>query len=64
MGRTVQAKKKCCDSSPRCKKCPIALKKLAKAGYLTSAGKSGKGGMTYALVEKPPKAAVKAARKN
>ena len=29
----VKAKKKCCKDGPRCKKCPVVLKKLEKAGY-------------------------------
>ncbi|MEA2304057.1 MAG: hypothetical protein QOH43_1337 [Solirubrobacteraceae bacterium] len=28
----VRVKKKCCKSSPRCKRCPVVLKRLAKAG--------------------------------
>ena len=28
----VRAKKRCCKSSPRCKRCPVVLKRLAKAG--------------------------------
>ena len=32
MAKTVRAKKRCCDSNPRCKRCPIVLKRIAKAG--------------------------------
>ncbi len=32
MAKTVRAKKRCCTSRPRCKRCPIVLKRLAKAG--------------------------------
>ena len=32
VARTVQAKKRCCKSSPRCKRCPIVLKRLKQAG--------------------------------
>lgn len=28
----VRVKKQCCKSSPRCKRCPVVLKRLAKAG--------------------------------
>jgi hypothetical protein len=28
----VKAKKKCCKDGPRCKRCPVVLKKLEKAG--------------------------------
>lgn len=27
----VRVKKRCCKSSPRCKRCPVVLKRLAKA---------------------------------
>ncbi|WP_157063403.1 hypothetical protein [Luteipulveratus mongoliensis] len=30
---TVTAKKKCCKDKPRCKKCPVVLNRLSKAGY-------------------------------
>ena len=29
----VTAKKKCCKDSPRCKKCPVTLARLRKAGH-------------------------------
>ena len=32
MAREVKAKKKCCGSDPRCKRCPVVLKRLARAG--------------------------------
>jgi hypothetical protein len=51
----VRAKKKCCKSGPRCKKCPVVLKRLAVAGYAERTGKR-----TY--VVDAPKRAVKAAR--
>jgi hypothetical protein len=28
----VTAKKKCCKDKPRCKKCPVVLKRIADAG--------------------------------
>ena len=31
-GRVVKAKKKCCKSGPRCKRCPAALRKLERRG--------------------------------
>ncbi len=31
--RQVQAKKVCCRDKPRCKKCPVTLKRLADAGH-------------------------------
>jgi hypothetical protein len=30
--KVVKPKKSCCRSSPRCKKCPVVCKRLAKAG--------------------------------
>ena len=29
----ITAKKKCCEDKPRCKKCPVTLERLRKAGY-------------------------------
>ena len=31
--RTVKAKKRCCKSAPRCKRCPVVLKRLEHAGH-------------------------------
>jgi hypothetical protein len=31
--RVVKAKKRCCKSNPRCKRCPVVLKRLREAGY-------------------------------
>jgi hypothetical protein len=30
--RVVKPKKRCCKSRPRCKKCPVVCKRLAKQG--------------------------------
>ncbi len=30
--RVIKAKKGCCKSSPRCKRCPVVCKRLEKAG--------------------------------
>lgn len=38
-GRRVKAKKKCCNSGPRCKRCPTAMKKLEQRGLATRLGK-------------------------
>ena len=32
VAKKVKAKKRCCKSRPRCKKCPDVCKRLAKAG--------------------------------
>jgi hypothetical protein len=44
--RRVKAKKKCCRSRPRCKKCPVTCRRLEKAGKATRAGKR-----TWVLVD-------------
>jgi hypothetical protein len=31
--KVVKTKRRCCKSSPRCKKCPVTCKRLAKAGH-------------------------------
>jgi len=30
MGKPLKPKKKCCKSKPRCKRCPVRLKKLRR----------------------------------
>jgi hypothetical protein len=29
----IRTKRKCCQSSPRCKRCPVVMKHLETAGY-------------------------------
>jgi hypothetical protein len=29
----IRTKRKCCKSSPRCKRCPVVFKRLETAGY-------------------------------
>jgi hypothetical protein len=36
--RTVKAKKRCCKSGPRCKRCPVVLKRLSKHGHAEALG--------------------------
>ena len=57
MPTEVKAKKKCCKDSPRCKKCPVVLKRLERAGHAERLSKR-----RYLLETKPPKKALKAAR--
>lgn len=57
MAETLTAKKRCCQDRPRCKRCPVTLKRLSAAGLLERTGKR-----EYAVVAKVPKKAVKAAR--
>jgi hypothetical protein len=33
MPDTVKAKASCCNSRPRCKRCPVVYKRLQRAGY-------------------------------
>ena len=55
--KVVKAKKKCCKSRPRCKKCPVVCKRLVKAG-LAERGPNG----TFVIHTKVPKKVLKAAR--
>ncbi|MGI8661227.1 MAG: hypothetical protein ACR2LH_09405 [Thermoleophilaceae bacterium] len=55
--KTIKAKKQCCKSGPRCKRCPVVLKRLSKEGLAERVGKR-----SY-VVEMPlPKKKLKAAR--
>ncbi len=38
MPATVDAKKKCCKDKPRCKRCPVVLRRLAEAGLAKRTG--------------------------
>lgn len=53
--RRVKAKKKCCKDTPRCKRCPVVLKKLERAGHAERVGKR-----EYVLVDITAKAMAKA----
>ncbi|WP_129663072.1 hypothetical protein [Phytoactinopolyspora endophytica] len=55
--RSVKAKKKCCKSTPRCKSCPVVLKRLADAGFATRESKK-----RYLFGAKVPKKALTRAR--
>jgi hypothetical protein len=55
--KVVKPKKRCCKSGPRCKKCPVVCKRLARAGL---AEKQANG--TYVLSVDVTKKAIKAAR--
>ncbi len=55
--KTVSAKKKCCRDDPRCKRCPVVLKRLAAQGHAEREDRR-----TYRFPARPPKKAVKAAR--
>ncbi len=53
----VKAKKRCCQDKPRCKRCPVVLKRLSGAGLAERMSKR-----VY-IIEMPlPKKKLKAAR--
>jgi len=54
--KVVKAKTKCCKDDPRCKRCPVVLKRLAKEGLASREGD------TYVLAKDVPKKRLKAAR--
>ena len=56
-GDTIRCKRKCCKSGPRCKRCPVVWKQLAKQGYADRDAK-----LRYTVVDVVPKRAMKAAR--
>ena len=53
----VTAKKKCCKDSPRCRKCPVVLKRLAAIGLAEREGRRN-----YVVDRSVPKKAMRAAR--
>jgi len=53
----VKAKKGCCKDRPRCKRCPVVLKRLESAGAAQRQGPR-----TYRVRKKRAKAVMKAAR--
>jgi hypothetical protein len=53
----VTAKKKCCRDKPRCKSCPVVLKRLADGGHLVRLDLR-----KYKVIGKPGKAELAAAR--
>ena len=52
----VKPKKQCCKSGPRCKRCPVVLKRLAEQGLAERSGKR------YVLSKDLRKKQLKAAR--
>lgn len=57
MATSVTAKTSCCKDKPRCKRCPVVLKRLEGAGLAERTGKR-----TYTLSRELTKAQLKAAR--
>ena len=54
----MTAKKKCCKDKPRCKKCPVVLLRLSKAGCAERLDRAH-----YDVDKKVPKKVLKEARK-
>jgi hypothetical protein len=55
--REVKVKKRCCTSRPRCKRCPVVMKRLAAAGLAERQSKR-----RFLVSEKIPKRHLKEAR--
>lgn len=53
----MKAKSKCCKDKPRCKKCPVTLKRLAEAGFYRRLDKR-----SFELLVTPKGKALAAAR--
>jgi hypothetical protein len=54
---SVKAKKRCCKSGPRCKRCPVVLKRLTKQGLAERVGRR-----RYEMSARLKKKHLKAAR--
>jgi hypothetical protein len=57
VGKAIKAKKSCCKSKERCKRCPVVCKRLEKLGYAERHDKRH-----WSLVVIPPKSVLAAAR--
>jgi hypothetical protein len=55
--KEIKVKKTCCKDGPRCKRCPVVWKKLAKTGHAERTGKR-----TFVVVDVVPKGTLRAAR--
>ncbi len=55
--KVVKAKKACCKDDPRCKRCPVVLKRLSKHGLAER-----EEGRRYVVAKDVPKKQLKAAR--
>ena len=54
---SVKTKAKCCKDRPRCKRCPVTLKRLEKLGYAERVDKRN-----YVILDVVPKKVLKQAR--
>jgi hypothetical protein len=57
MGQTIVAKKRCCKSQPRCKRCPVVLRRLERVDLARR-----EQGRVYVLSPDAKKRHVRAAR--
>jgi hypothetical protein len=57
VAKLVKTKKRCCGSGPRCKRCPVVCKRLAKQGFAERLELR-----VYKVVSPLPKKPLKAAR--
>ncbi|MBK5116713.1 MAG: hypothetical protein JJE23_07310 [Thermoleophilia bacterium] len=57
-GRKIKTKKKCCESRPRCKRCPASMKRLERNGLAKRTGKR-----SYVVSLQATKRELKAARR-
>ena len=57
MGKAIKAKKSCCKSKERCKRCPVVCKRLEKLGYAERHSKR-----QWSLIVIPSKSVLAAAR--
>jgi hypothetical protein len=57
-GKKVKVKKRCCESRPRCKRCPAAMKRLQRRGLAKRVGKR-----SYKVSLEATKKDLKAARR-
>ena len=57
--KALKPKKRCCHSSPRCRRCPVVLKRLRRAGL----AEQDERGRTVLRPDAPKKAIKRARRK-
>jgi hypothetical protein len=57
VGKAIKAKKSCCKSKERCKRCPVVCRRLEKLGYAERHSKR-----QWSLIVIPPKRVLAAAR--
>jgi hypothetical protein len=59
MADTLKAKARCCNSRPRCKRCPLVCRRLERAGHAERVGKR-----VWIVPKKIPKKALRKARRD